>query len=523
MALLVKMTVVRCATVVAAMLLIGCSCKAFVLPPAATTTPLSKKTSTHQYSNVLHNSSDDGDRLLNNPAKLSSRLDSLAGLFNKTRTRVRLPIGILSSQLQQTLNTFVTATVLFTTILTSPVNVHVNTNEPAITIEKSQAYALNENQLFISDVWFKVTTQYFDQSFNGLGESGWRAKEKEAFQAVEDTGPEDDEIVVDAIKTMLSALGDPYTRFLPKEKYEVLTAYATGGSGKAGIGVQLLEDPRTKNVVVMATTSGGPADLAGVQAGDVILKIDGEDMTGASAEIVAAKCRGEQGQKVDVVFLRKDENGNAAGKESLKSLTRAQVKVNPIQTQLFTSVSGKRVGLLRVPSFSTETVKEMVDGLRSISDNGKLDAIAIDIRGNVGGYMPAGVSAANLFLPARAHIIAEVDKSGAIKGYDADGIGAETSTPLYLLVDGRTASAAEIFAAALQDNQRGIVVGSKTFGKGRIQNVQPLENGSGLAITRARYITPKGRDLHGVGIIPNKEPSQCESADSARTCLADIV
>jgi len=413
--------------------------------------------------------------------------------------------------------------VLFTTILTSPVNVHVNTNEPAITIEKSQAYALNENQLFISDVWFKVTTQYFDQSFNGLGESGWRAKEKEAFQAVEDTGPEDDELVVDAIKTMLSALGDPYTRFLPKEKYEVLTAYATGGSGKAGIGVQLLEDPRTKNVVVMATTSGGPADLAGVQAGDVILKIDGEDMTGASAEIVAAKCRGEQGQKVDVVFLRKDENGNAAGKESLKSLTRAQVKVNPIQTQLFTSVSGKRVGLLRVPSFSTETVKEMVDGLRSISDNGKLDAIAIDIRGNVGGYMPAGVSAANLFLPARAHIIAEVDKSGAIKGYDADGIGAETSTPLYLLVDGRTASAAEIFAAALQDNQRGIVVGSKTFGKGRIQNVQPLENGSGLAITRARYITPKGRDLHGVGIIPNKEPSQCESADSARTCLADIV
>jgi carboxyl-terminal processing protease len=245
-------------------------------------------------------------------------------------------------------------------------------------------------------------------------------------------------------------------------------------------------------------------------------------MTGASAEVVAAKCRGEQGQKVHIAFLRKDENGNA-GTEYLKSITRAQVKVNPIQTQMFTTESGKRVGLLKVPSFSTETVKEMVNGLRSISDDGKLDAIAIDIRGNVGGYMPAGVEAANLFLPARAHIIAEVDKSGAIKGYDADGIGAETSTPLYLLVDGRTASAAEIFAGALQDNQRAVVVGSKTFGKGRIQNVQPLENGSGLAITRARYITPKGRDLHGVGIIPNKETSQCESADSARTCLSDIV
>ena len=475
-------------------MLVGCSCKAFVLPPLAPNTPLSKATS--YYSNACLELDDED---------------------------IRFPIGtILSSQLQQTISTLATAAALFITALASPININVNTNQPAITIEKSQAYALNENQLFISDVWFKVTTQYFDQSFNGMGESGWRAKEKEAFQAVEDTGPDDDELVVDAIKTMLSALGDPYTRFLPKEKYEVLTAYATGGSGKAGIGVQLLEDPRTNHVMVMKTISGGPADLAGIQAGDAILKIDGEDMAGASAEIVAAKCRGEQGKKVDIIFLRQDENGGA-GKESLKSLARAQVKVNPIQTQLFTSESRKRVGLLKVPSFSTETVKEMVDGLHSISDDGKLDALVIDIRGNVGGYMPAGVEAANLFLPARAHIIAEVDKSGAIKGYDADGIGAETSIPLYLLVDGRTASAAEIFVCALQDNQRGIVVGSKTFGKGRIQTVLPLENGSGLAITRARYITPKGRDLHGFGIVPNKEPSQCESADSARTCLADIV
>ena len=242
--LLLKMTV-RCAIVAAAML-VGCSCKAFVLPPLAPNTPLSKATS--YYSNACLELDDED---------------------------IRFPIGtILSSQLQQTISTLATAAALFITALASPININVNTNQPAITIEKSQAYALNENQLFISDVWFKVTTQYFDQSFNGMGESGWRAKEKEAFQAVEDTGPDDDELVVDAIKTMLSALGDPYTRFLPKEKYEVLTAYATGGSGKAGIGVQLLEDPRTKHVMVMKTISGGPADLAGIQAGDAILKIE---------------------------------------------------------------------------------------------------------------------------------------------------------------------------------------------------------------------------------------------------------
>ena len=138
--------------------------------------------------------------------------------------------------------------------------------------------------------------------------------------------------------------------------------------------------------------------------------------------------------------------------------------------------------------------------------------------------MPAGVDVANLFLPPRAHIIAEVDRSGFFKAYDADGIGAETAVPIYLLVDSRTASAAEIFAAALQDNKRALVVGTtKTFGKGRIQNVQPLENGCGVAVTKARYVTPSGRDLHGVGIMPDKKPTKCESNDSALVCLADII
>ena len=208
------------------------------------------------------------------------------------------------------------------------------------------------------------------------------------------------------------------------------------------------------------------------------------------------------------------------------SITRAKITPNPIEASTFATAGGKNIGLLRIPSFSTETVSQLVDGIRSVSKNGNVDAVAIDIRGNVGGYMPAGVDAAKLFLPARAHIIAEVGKPGSPpKTYDADGIGAETSLPVYLLVDRRTASASEIFAAALQDNDRATVVGNtNTFGKGRIQNVQPLENGAGIAVTRARYVTPRGRDLHGVGIIPNFKPvNQCEAKDSAKTCLEGIV
>mmetsp|Transcript_13432 Transcript_13432/g.29170 ORF Transcript_13432/g.29170 Transcript_13432/m.29170 type:complete len:506 (+) Transcript_13432:122-1639(+) len=474
------------------------------------------------------------DRTLGAHRITSSRIRPHNALSNSRDDEARS--GDFASQLRQSLATIGTSAAIFAAVLTSPINIHVNPNNintapmTMISIERSEALALTENQQFVADAWFAVTAQFFDQTFNGLGEDGWRAKEKEAMQKVADTGPDDDLIVEDAIKTMLSALGDPYTRFLPREKYEALTAYATGGTSggnSAGIGVQLLEDPRTKNVVVMTTITGSPAAAAGVQAGDAILKVNGENMEGATAEVVAAKCRGEAGGKIDVDFLRRSDDGKAV-KESTEHVTLTRAKINPIPIEASTFVSdgGKKVGLLKVPSFSTETVTQIVNGLRSVSgDDGKIDAIAIDLRGNVGGYMPAGVDAAKLFLPARAHIIAEVGKPGsAIKAYDADGIGAETSIPLYLLVDKRTASAAEIFAAALQDNQRALVVGTtNTFGKGRIQNVQPLENGSGVAVTRARYVTPKGRDLHGVGIIPDKEPSKCEANDSARTCLADLL
>ena len=411
--------------------------------------------------------------------------------------------GSIGSRIRRGLATVTTSLALFTAALTFP-------NQPA--------HAQNENQQFVSDVWWAVTTQYFDQTFNGLGEDGWRSKKREAIEAVAATGPEDEKEVAEAIQTMLAALNDPYTRFLPREKFESLTAYATGRTGSAGVGVQLLLNPRTNLVQVMSAVAGGPAQAAGIKAGDAIVSIDGESMDGASAEVVAAKCRGESGGKLEVEIRREED-----GKTKRLTLTRANVNANAASTSTYTSDSGNKVGVLKLPSFSTETATQIVNGIRSMSSEGPVDAIAIDLRGNVGGYMPAGVDAAKLFLPPRAHIIAEVDKGGQIKAYDADGIGAETATPVYLLVDGRTASAAEIFTAALQDNRRALVIGSKTFGKGRIQNVQPLENGTGVAVTKARYVTPRGRDLHGKGIEPNRVPNRCEAEDAASACLEGIV
>jgi len=449
-------------------------------------------------------------------------------IFGICTTHAFIPPATTTSmqqQIHERITTTISSAIIFAAVLTSPISIHTHNNNNNFnipSIQRSEAMAMTENQQMIADVWFAVSAQYFDRSFNGLGDDGWRAKEKEAIQKVADTGPDDDDIVASAIKEMLSALNDPYTRYLPREKYESLTAYATNnnaGGNSGGIGVQLLEDPRSKNVMVMAINKGSPAAASGVQVGDEIIKVNGESMVGASADVVAAKCRGEAGQKVEIDFIRKSDNGKES-KEHMR-LTRAKVNPNPIETSTFDSKLGK-VGLLKVPSFNTDTVSQMVDGIREVSNDGKVDAIAIDLRGNVGGYMPAGVDAAKLFLPARAHIIAEVGNSN-MKTYDADGIGADTSTPLYLLVDKRTASASEIFGAALQDNQRATVVGStNSFGKGRIQNVQPLENGTGVAVTRARYVTPRGKDIHGVGIIPNFKV-KCEAADTAKTCLSDVV
>lgn len=416
-----------------------------------------------------------------------------------------------------------------TALLTTPLEVEVTTPIHQVTdingaipthqlhFRKSQALALTEEQLLVTDVWKEVTRQYLDTTYNGMGDEKWKAKRLEAVKKVTNFGPGEDEKVYEAIRTMLNSLDDPYTRFLTPDQYDALATYARGDS--AGVGVQLSVDPKSGQVVVLNTVPGAPAEKGGVMPGDVIVEVDGMDMTTAPAEVVAAKCRGAIGTNVNLT-VRHAKDGS---KTTDLTLERAKVQVNPVKTGM-TTVKGKKYGILQLPSFSQETTKQVVEGLRQLQKD-SVDALVIDVRGNAGGYMPAGVDVAKLFLPANARIITQVDKTDRQTIEISDGIGSETKIPLYIVVDKRTASASEIMTAGLQDNGRAIVVGpSKTFGKGRIQNVQEVSgNGSGVAVTKAKYITPKGNDIHGVGISPNIKSDTCAPDNTVSDCLTSVL
>ena len=424
--------------------------------------------------------------------------------------------------------------------------------------------AMTPDQLLVDDVWREVNLQFFDSTFNGQGEEGWKKQRLIALEKAAYLGPDDDAKLYAVIRGMLQSLNDPYTRFLTPEQFASLTkAYTTNQNSStnpapkqtSGIGIQLIGDNRPPSlqpgagmVTVVNTVPKSPAEQAGILPGDMIRSVDGVDMVGATAEAVAARCRGETGTTVRIDIERPPVEGEA-GSLSQKTLvvTRSPITQTPMieSSTAVVSSSNQRVGIVKINSFTQDTEKAVRQELQQLSvvregqSEGQsessdlspveaVSAIAIDLRGNVGGYMPAGVDVAKLFLPPRARIISEVDKTGRARIYINDGVGSETdtTTPLYVVVDEKTASASEILTAALQDNKRAVVVSGvdKTFGKGRIQNVQALSyGGSGIAVTKARYTTPNGRDIQGVGISPDLRSKTCSPKDSAAVCLESVL
>ena len=304
---------------------------------------------------------------------------------------------------------------------------------------------------------------------------------------------------------MLASLEDPFTRFLRPEQYRSLQVNTSGEL--TGVGLQIALNPQTAQLEVIAPLAGSPADKAGIRASDRILQINGISTEKLSLDEAAARMRGPLGSRVSLVLERDGESIEI-------QLVRDRIALNPVVAELRSLGSERSIGYIRLNQFNANATAELAHAITRLEDQGA-SAYILDLRNNPGGLLQAGIEIARLWLE-KGTVVYTVNRQGIQGSFEALG-SALTSDPLVVLVNKGTASASEILAGALQDNGRAQVVGETTFGKGLIQSLFDLPDGSGLAVTVAKYETPNHRDIHKLGITPDRVSIEPVSRDSIGT------
>jgi carboxyl-terminal processing protease len=356
----------------------------------------------------------------------------------------------------------------------------------------------------IDQTWQIVFRDYLDVNGKYTPEQ-WRELRREVLARSYAT-PKD---AHEAIRGMLATLDDPYTRFLDPREFKEMQIDTSGEL--SGVGIQLSLDKDTKELVVVAPIKGSPASRAGVLPKDVITAIDGESTKGMTTEDAVKLIRGQVGTTVTLTLRRRSEVLEVP-------LTRERIELHAIDHQINVSPDGSRVGYLRIKQFNANATKDMRAALREMEKEG-VDGYVIDLRSNPGGLLMASVEIARQFLN-EGTIVSTQTRRGITDVQRANG-RALTDKPLVVLVNEGSASASEILSGALQDNDRAVLVGQKTFGKGLVQSVRGLSDGSGMTVTIARYLTPSGRDINKHGIEPDV-PAKMSEQEAQRLQLDDI-
>ncbi|MBW4540483.1 MAG: PDZ domain-containing protein [Myxacorys chilensis ATA2-1-KO14] len=350
----------------------------------------------------------------------------------------------------------------------------------------SPAYALTENQKLLNEAWRVIDRAYVDSTFNHS--NWWAVREKYLKQPLPDR-----EATYMAIAKMVAVLDDPFTRLLKPDQYRSLQTTTSGEL--TGVGLQIALDLETKLLKVISPIEGSPAAKSGIQAADIILKIDGVSTQGLSLDEAAERMRGKIGSQVTLTVARTGQT------EQDLVLKRDRIAVNPVVAELRPQTNGKKVGYLKLSQFNANATMEVAHAIAKLESQGA-DSYILDLRNNPGGLLNAGVEIARLWLDDGT-IVYTVNRQGTIGSFEALG-GALTNDPLVVLVNQGTASASEILAGALHDNKRAAIVGEKTFGKGLIQSLFDLSDGAGLAVTVAKYETPNHTDINKLGIQPDR-------------------
>jgi carboxyl-terminal processing protease len=307
-------------------------------------------------------------------------------------------------------------------------------------------------------------------------------------QYVDETEPR--EVIYGAVRGMLRAL-DPHSSFMDPESYREMQVETSGSFGGLGIEITIRDDQLT----VVAPIEGTPAWRAGIQPGDRIVKIEGlatKDMTLPDA---VKRMRGPKGTKVTITVVREGT------REPFDvALVREVIQVQSIRSQEIEP----GIGYIRIRQFQERTAPDLVASVEKFDKAGKLAGLIVDVRNNPGGLLSAAVEVSEEFLgDGKLIVYTEGRVRNQNMRFTAHARRAITEVPMVVLVNQGSASASEIVAGAIQDHGRGVVIGQQTFGKGSVQTIIPLADGSGLRLTTARYFTPKGRSIHGKGITPD--------------------
>ncbi|CAH9137305.1 unnamed protein product [Cuscuta epithymum] len=351
-----------------------------------------------------------------------------------------------------------------------------------------------ENQLFL-EAWKTIDRAYVDKSFNG--QSWFRYREN----ALRNEPMNNREETYAAIRNMIATLDDPFTRFLEPEKFKSLRSGTQSELTGVGISIGYLttSSDSAPGLMVISASPGGPANRADISAGDVILAIDNISTESMDIYDAAEHLQGPEGTEVKLTVQRGSQMRNL-------SLIREKVILNPVKSRVC-KVSGSgedslQVGYIKLTTFNQNASGAVRDAVETLRRN-NVKAFVLDLRDNNGGLFPEGVEVAKIWLD-KGVIVYICDSRGVRDIYDTDGTDAiAASEPLAVLVNKGTASASEILAGALKDNKRAVLLGEPTYGKGKIQSVFKLSDGSGLVVTVARYETPAHTDIDKVGVLPD--------------------
>ena len=318
--------------------------------------------------------------------------------------------------------------------------------------------------------------------------------EKDYYQEVSE-----DKLVDGAMKGLFEGLGDPYSQYYTKEEFQTLKEQTSGSF--VGIGVYIGVDPENEKITIISPIEGSPAAKSGIKSGDIILAVDGEQVSSDKLDDVIKKIKGKENTTVDLTVQRN-------GKQLDFTVKRQTIVTKSVESK----VIDDNIGYLRITSFDENTYKEFKEHISKLQEE-NIKGLVIDLRDNPGGLLDVCVDIADDLI-GKGTIVYTKDNAGNKEYYKSDE--KEIDLPMVVLINGGSASASEILTAALVDNNKAIAIGETSFGKGLVQSVKQLKDGTGYKLTTAQYYTPNGNYINKKGIEPKiqekDEEKQLQSA-----------